>query len=116
MDLTDRLAYIETPPATGKPVKSLNDFLTASGSWHEKTERPNRGILSDIWYRGVSKHFPHQAPGVYRNEFSERAKHLQVGSQIKRLFLERYMLSQFRTAVESNASTRYLFPVEIALQ
>jgi hypothetical protein len=58
------LAYISTPPPTGKPVKSLGDFISASGEWHAKTERKNRGMLSDLWYRDLSKHYPNQAPGV----------------------------------------------------
>jgi len=37
------LAYIETPSPTGKPVKSLTDFIGASGDWHAKTARKNRG-------------------------------------------------------------------------
>ena len=99
MPPTNQLAYIETPSPTGDPVKSLSEFLTASGTWQEKTARKNRGILSDIWYRGVSRYYPHQAPGVYRERFNERAKHLQpAGMERKRLFLERYIISQFRTA------------------
>ena len=45
------LAYISTPPPTGKPVKSLGDFISASGDWHAKTARKNRGMLSDLWTR-----------------------------------------------------------------
>src|SRR5580700_2730051 len=95
------LAYIDTPAPTGRPVKNLGDFLSASGDWHAKTARKNRGMLSDLWYRGVSKHYAHQAPGVYRDNFSDRAKYLTVGGkdmERKRLYLERYMISQFRTA------------------
>lgn len=90
MPVINQLPHIETPPPTGDPVKSLSDFLTASGEWHKKTARPNRGLLSEIWYRGVSQPYPHQTPGVYREEFSDRAKHLQVGGGIKkrRLYLE----------------------------
>jgi hypothetical protein len=95
------IAYITTPPPTGTPVKGLGDFISASGDWHKKTARKNRGMLSDLWYRGVSKQYPHQAPGVYRENFSARAKHLEPGGsdmEKKRLYLERYMVSQFRTA------------------
>jgi hypothetical protein len=99
MDPTEQLAYIETPSRTGEPIKSINDFLTLSGKWHKATARRNWGMLSDIWYRGVSGHYPQLAPGVYREKFSERAKYLQVEEmERKRLFLERYMVSQFRTA------------------
>ena len=58
-------------------------------------------MLSDLWYRGVSKHYPNQVPGVYRGKFGVRAQHLEVGGkdmERKRLYLERYMISQFRTA------------------
>jgi hypothetical protein len=81
-------AYIHTPLSTGDPVKSLNDFLGVSGAWHGKNHRKNRGMLSDLWYRGVNQHYPHQAPGVYRRTFNERAKHLQVrgGLEHKRLY------------------------------
>ena len=93
-------AYIYTPDPTGEAVESLSGFLDASGAWHKKNHRKNRGMLSDLWYRGVNRHFPHQAPGVYRRTFSERAKHLDVGGGLerKRLYLERYMISQFRSA------------------
>jgi len=30
-------AYIEAPKPTDAPVKTLGDFLSASGAWHAKT-------------------------------------------------------------------------------
>jgi hypothetical protein len=48
MARTDQLAYIEAPPRTGDPVKSLSYFLTLSGKWREGTARKNWGMLSDI--------------------------------------------------------------------
>lgn len=100
MGPSNQQARIHTPPPSGDPVDSLKTFLTASGTWHDKHSRTNGGMLSDLWYRGVNKHFPHQAPGVYRRNFSERAKLLDIdgGLERKRLYLERYMISQFRTA------------------
>jgi hypothetical protein len=75
--------------------------------------------LSDLWYRGVSRYYAHQAPGVYREKFSERAKHLEVGGpemERKRLFLERYMISQFRTAgapfLEGYSTTQIYFAAQ----
>ncbi|MGA3078452.1 MAG: FRG domain-containing protein [Bryobacteraceae bacterium] len=114
----NQMGYIVTPPASGEPVTSLNSFLTASGAWHEENNRPNRGMLSDLWYRGVAEHYPHQAPGVYRRSFSERAKHLVVsgGLENKRLYLERYMISQFRTAgapfLEGYSTTQVYFAAQ----
>jgi hypothetical protein len=113
-----KYAYIETPAPSGEPVESLSGFLIASGEWHEKYYRKNRGILSDLWYRGVNAHFPHQAPGVYRKSFSERAKNLGVrgGLEHKRLYLERYMASQFRTAgarfLEGYSATEIYFAAQ----
>jgi hypothetical protein len=52
----------------------MNDFLRVSGEWHDKHASKDAGILSEIWYRGVHWPCPHQAPGVYRTEFSERAE------------------------------------------
>ena len=116
---TTRSAYIETPKPTDAPVKTLGDFLSASGAWHAKTARKNRGMLSDLWYRGVSKHYEHQAPGVYRDKFSARAKHLEVGGsdiERKRLYLERYMISQFRSAgapfLEGLSTTQIYFQAQ----
>jgi hypothetical protein len=114
----DQMPHIDTPSPAGKPVKSLSDFLTASGAWHVKNARKNRGMLSDLWYRGVNTHYAHQAPGVYREKFGERAKHLQVGGGLerKRLYLERYMISQFRTAgapfLEGYSTTQIYFAAQ----
>lgn len=75
--------YIVTPEPNGDPVTSLNSFLTVSGKWHDKNNRPNRGMLSDLWYRGVARGYPNQAPGVYKRTFSERAKGLAVGGGLR---------------------------------
>jgi hypothetical protein len=58
------------------------------------------GILSDLGYRGVKRQFKSQAPGVYRPNFTNRAKtvHVKDGIEGKRLRLERDVLSQFRGA------------------
>jgi hypothetical protein len=76
-------------------------------------------MLSDLWYRGVSRHYARQAPGVYREKFSERAKHLETGGrdmERKRLYLERYMISQFRTAgapfIEGYSTTQIYFAAQ----
>jgi len=76
-------------------------------------------MLSDLWYRGVSKQHPHQAPGVYREKFSARAQHLEPGGkdmEKKRLYLERYMVSQFRTAgapfLEGYSTTQIYFAAQ----
>jgi|ERR1017187_282991 hypothetical protein len=94
------MASIETPPPAPDVVKSLGDFLRVSGDWHKKHAGENRGMLSDLWYRGVNERFDLQSPGVYRESFTKRASALNIGggTEEKRLHLERNMVSQFRSA------------------
>src|SRR2546423_1128078 len=93
------MAHLATPPAS-HTIKTLSEFLQVSGDWHAGNAGVDQGMLSELWYRGVNTAYPHQAPGVYRPGFTERAKSLKVagGLEQKRLRLERDMLSQFRTA------------------
>jgi hypothetical protein len=76
------------------------------------------GFLSQLWYRGVNKHFPHQVPGVYRDDFAARAEKLQNSSDLedKRLRLEREMLSQFRSAGASYLNRDNLVEIYVAAQ
>ena len=91
---------IKSPRPKGGAVKSLADFLEISGEWHSSNAKTDGGMLSDLWYRGVNRHFDYQAPGVYRNEFTTRAELVVAHDSIegKRLRLERDLLSQFRGA------------------
>jgi hypothetical protein len=100
MSGTVDIPVIKTPPPSGGAVESLSDFLKASGDWHNKYSEPDTGMLSNLWYRGVSEPFDYQAPGVYRKAFTERAMKLSSGKDLedKRLRLERDMISNFRTA------------------
>jgi FRG domain-containing protein len=100
MSRTTDIPVIKTPPATGDPIKSLSDFLKVSERWHHDHSRADGGMLSDLWYRGVNRHFDSQAPGVYRHSFTERAKKIEAKDSIegKRLRLERDTVSQFRSA------------------
>lgn len=90
------MASIETPVPALDDVRYLGGFLRVSGDWHEKYACEKRGMLSDLWYRGVNGQFDLQAPGVYRESFSKRASALNIAE--KHLHLERNMISQFRTA------------------
>jgi hypothetical protein len=57
-------------------------------------------MLSQLWYRGVNSCFPNQAPGVFRQKFTERAGRLQLEQEPEenRLRLEREIISQFLSA------------------
>jgi hypothetical protein len=95
------MAHFETPDPLSETVKSLSDFLRIIGEW-QAGQHPSssQGFLSQLWYRGVNQHFPTQAPGVYRHNFTTRAQTLYTHESLeeRRLRLEREMLSQFRTA------------------
>lgn len=108
----------KTPPPTGSAITSLSDFLAVSEKWHHDHLRAHGGILSDLWYRGVNRRFDFQAPGVYRPNFTNRAKtvHVKDGIEGKRLRLERDVLSQFRGAgavfLEAFSKTQIYFTAQ----
>src|SRR5438094_3707836 len=95
------MAYLSTPQPT-ETVKNVGDYLRVLKDWRQREIRkaPDEGFLSQLWYRGVNKHFPNQVPGVYRREFTKRAEKLHKNPEIepKRLRLEREMIAQFRSA------------------
>jgi FRG domain len=96
------MAYLETPSPKGDPIQSVTGFLNEIGKWQKKQRGVDdaEGYLSQLWYRGVKKYFPNQVPGVYRNDFTDRATTLYKNPDIedRRLHLEREMLAQFRSA------------------
>jgi hypothetical protein len=94
------LAEILPPKPHDRKISSLADFLAQTNAWQEKQKTVDGGFLSQLWYRGVSKGFPRQVPGVYRDDFTKRAEKLKVNGDVekKRLHLEREMLAQFRIA------------------
>ena len=71
------MASIETPTSAPDVVKSLGDFVRVSGEWQEKHAGENRGMLSDLWYRGVNARFELQSPGVYRESFQQARQGLE---------------------------------------
>jgi hypothetical protein len=96
----DGIPVIRTPLANAEPIKTLADFLKLSGEWHRRHSKAQGGMLSDLWYRGVNRHFDNQLPGVYRLTFTNRAEKIVAKDSIegKRLRLERDTVSQFRSA------------------
>jgi hypothetical protein len=92
------MARINTPQPSDDSIRSLSKFLEGSGSWHALRAENHSGMFSDLWYRGVNKEFQPEAPGVYRETFTDRAEQLNVkgGIEDKRLCLERNMISQFQ--------------------
>jgi len=93
------IPFIEIPNGDKGTAKTLVEFLNLSGQWHEGHDIEGSGALSQLWYRGVSQKYDKLLPGIYRDDFTERAKALLGESELeeKRLRLERETVSQFRT-------------------
>lgn len=93
------IPVINTPTPRAS-VDHLADFIKVSAEWHSENFRPDTGMLSDLWYRGVNQHFDSQVPGVYRPDFTKRAEKFTYTEdrEDKRLRLEREMISNFRVA------------------
>jgi FRG domain len=99
--MSDDFARIITPDSEEPAVDSLSGFLDIVKVWQAKHKKSNDGFLSQQWYRGVHKKFECQLPGVYRENFTRRAEQVRIGkphTEDKRLYLERSMLEQFRSA------------------
>src|SRR5213595_3934119 len=95
------MALLKTPTPYEEKVTSLGDFLQIATQWQEQqSPGSDDGFLSQLWYRGVNQHFEHQMPGVYRKNFTERARRLKRSGDDEgnRLHIEREMLAQFRSA------------------
>ncbi|HET7540569.1 MAG TPA: FRG domain-containing protein [Polyangiaceae bacterium] len=95
------MAHIVTAEPSQNRVRRLSDFLEIAKDWQGKQgSAEDDGFLTRLWYRGVNRQFPSLAPGVYRPNFTNRAERLKNkgGLEAKRLFLERQVLAQFRSA------------------
>jgi hypothetical protein len=94
------MARIKTPSAEPDKVTNLIEYLRISARWQSLYENTGDGLLSQLWYRGVTSIGHELIPGVYRDSFTARARTLYPTYSVEdgRLRLEREMLSQFRTA------------------
>jgi hypothetical protein len=92
------VAYLTTAHSKPKSVDTVEEFLAAIYDWEQHHRPADSGFLSELWYRGTKKKYPDERPGVYRDDFTQRAKKLWHGGNIekKRLHLECHMLGQFR--------------------
>jgi hypothetical protein len=94
-----RMAEITSPTDTLREVATVAEYLEAVKSWDSKYNTKDEKYLSGVWYRGNGQEHPSPLrPGVYREEFSKRAKKFYgKDGEEKRLNLEREMLQEFRT-------------------
>ena len=83
------------------PAKNVSEFLAAVNCWYsaKKIHQADRSFTT-VWYRGMGE-TRHDAcqPGVYREEFTERAKrhHICPGSmEDERKMLEADIHNNFR--------------------
>ena len=98
----EAMAGLKVPQAHEEKVANLAGFLKVVAEWQacQETSGGEDGFLSQLWYRGVNEQFTSLVPGVYREEFTARARRLRKDGddEEKRLHLEREMLAQFRSA------------------
>lgn len=89
---------LEVPNLEMEVVKTIPDYLAAAGKWHEDHDKDGSGALSGLWYRGASKEYGSLVPGVYREDFADRARSIFPHKDLEKsiLRLERETLSQFR--------------------
>jgi hypothetical protein len=116
---TPIMAELNTPRPHPEKIKSVGDFLRINATWQTQN-RPSEdeGFQGQLWYRGVNHYFPSQVPGVYRPDFTARAKRLRKNGddEDKRLHLEREMLAQFRNAGATFLNRENLVEVYFAAQ
>jgi len=94
-------AEIRPPADYFDEIGSLRDFLAVISNWYRKWNIDERKFLSEIWFRGHGGVYPNPLrPGVYRDEFTKRAKVFKFGKDVeeKRLNVEQRMLAEFRAS------------------
>jgi len=93
-------AHLIAPPPTNERVRSVDDFLRILTGWQAQRRRSGEGYLQQLWYRGVNQYFSVLVPGVYRSDFTKRARAHdgKLSAEDARLKLERSMLAEFRIA------------------
>jgi hypothetical protein len=113
------MAQINTPKPYKEKVQTVAHFLGINADWQKGQEATlDQGFLRQLWYRGVNQHFAIEMPGVYRPDFTERARRLKKrgDDDDKRLHLEREMLAQFRNAGASFLNRESLVEIYFAAQ
>ncbi|MBV8076811.1 MAG: FRG domain-containing protein [Planctomycetaceae bacterium] len=96
------MSEIERPPVPLGKAESVSELLDQIKKWELDNSIVASGFHSRVWYRGHSESSYQLEPGVYRKKFTARAKAVpfrpDADEEVKRLHLEREMLSEFRTA------------------
>lgn len=104
-----QISHIIVPekPFVKDPIADVKDYLKAIEDWQTIHKIKEGNLLTSVWFRGLAKKFKIALrPGVYRDEFTNRAETM-YGKNIedKRLNTERHVLEEFRTAGASFLNT-----------
>jgi hypothetical protein len=95
------MAEIQPPPDCIDQVDTVGRYLEVVSNWHHRHKITEEKFLSGVWFRGNGRLYPVPLrPGVYRDDFTNRAKKLTCGvnDEEKRLNLEREILYEFRAS------------------
>ncbi len=96
------MAAIQPPSEYCAEITSVGTYLTHVSAWHAEHGITEERFLSGVWFRGSGRCHPNPLrPGVYRDDFTARAKVVPYGGtslEQKRLELERRMIEDFRTS------------------
>ncbi len=93
------MAEITSPKDYFREVNGVEAYVNAVSEWHKLHKIEERRFQSEVWFRGAGKVYEKPLePGVYRADFTKRAKNYHMGSEEeRRLQMERVMLDEFRT-------------------
>jgi FRG domain len=94
------VAEIKPPRTYFSEVSSVEGYIEAISRWLNGAHLEDHTFLGSIWFRGSGKIFKIPlVPGVYRDEFTNKAKTFHSGDlENRRRHLERSILREFRTA------------------
>src|SRR5277367_1280125 len=77
-----KMAVIQSPKDYFREVSKVEDYLTAVSDWQKAHKIEERKYFSEVWFRGHGRVYDVPlCPGVYRKEFTEKAKSFYGGTE-----------------------------------
>ena len=79
------MAEITSPKDYFREVDGVEAYVNAVSEWHKLHKIEERRFQSEVWFRGAGKVYEKPLePGVYRADFTKRAKNYHMGSEEER--------------------------------
>jgi hypothetical protein len=112
------MSEIKTPSTYFTEIPTLQVYIEAVSEWLKHAGIKEQTFLGSTWYRGIGAIYPHPlVPGVYRDSFTNQAKHFHSGLlEDRRQHLERTILREFRIAGASLFNADDIVDVYLAAQ